>query len=70
VRFYGTVALADPGGQVGFQLLRPGKSMHEGGSVVIRSAPRCSPLDFVGKPGVRLVHVEHGNPGAAGADIY
>ncbi len=34
VRFYGTVAPADPGAQVGFRLLRPGKSVNEGGTIV------------------------------------
>jgi hypothetical protein len=34
VRFYGTVAPAEVGAQVGFQLLRPGKSVNEGGTVV------------------------------------
>ncbi len=34
VRFYGTVAPAEVGAQVGFQLLQPGKSVNEGGTVV------------------------------------
>jgi hypothetical protein len=34
VRFYATIALADPGAQVGFQLLQPGKSVNEGGTIV------------------------------------
>ncbi len=34
VRFYGTVAPAEVGAQVGFQLLRPGKSVNEGGTVI------------------------------------
>jgi hypothetical protein len=34
VRFYGTVAPAEVGAQVGFQFLRPGKSVNEGGTVV------------------------------------
>jgi hypothetical protein len=34
VRFYGTVAPAEVGAQVGFQLLRPGKSINEGGTIV------------------------------------
>jgi hypothetical protein len=34
VRFFGTVAPAEVGAQVGFQLLRPGKSINEGGTVV------------------------------------
>jgi hypothetical protein len=33
-RFFGTVAPAEVGAQVGFQLLRPGKSINEGGTVV------------------------------------
>jgi hypothetical protein len=33
-RFFGTVAPAEVGAQVGFQLLRPGKSVNEGGTVV------------------------------------
>ena len=34
VRFYGTVAPAEVGAQVGFQLLQPGKSINEGGTIV------------------------------------
>jgi hypothetical protein len=34
VRFYGTVAPAEAGAQVGFQLLQPGKSINEGGTIV------------------------------------
>ncbi len=34
VRFYGTVAPAEVGAQVGFQLLRPSKSVNEGGTIV------------------------------------
>jgi hypothetical protein len=34
VRFYGTVAPAEVGAQVGFQLLAPGKSINEGGTIV------------------------------------
>lgn len=34
VRFYGTVAPAEVGAQVGFQLLQPGKSVNEGGTIV------------------------------------
>ncbi|HEV3047453.1 MAG TPA: fibronectin type III domain-containing protein [Solirubrobacteraceae bacterium] len=33
-RLYGTVAPAEPGALVGFQLLRPGRSLNEGGTVV------------------------------------
>jgi hypothetical protein len=34
VRFFGTVAPAEVGAQVGFQLLQPGKSINEGGTIV------------------------------------
>jgi hypothetical protein len=34
VRFYGTVAPAEVGAQVGYQLLQPGKSVNEGGTIV------------------------------------
>ena len=34
VRFFGAVAPADPGVQVGFQLLRPPKPVNEGGTIV------------------------------------
>jgi hypothetical protein len=33
-RLYGTVAPAEPGALVGFQLLRPGRSLNQGGTVV------------------------------------
>jgi len=41
VRFYGTVAPAEVGAQVGFQLLRPGKSVNEGETVVRRGHVGC-----------------------------
>jgi hypothetical protein len=34
VRLYGTIAPAEVGALVGFQLLRPGNSINEGGTVV------------------------------------
>jgi hypothetical protein len=37
-RLYGTVAPAEPGALVGFQLLRPGRSLNRGGTVVKASA--------------------------------
>jgi hypothetical protein len=39
VRFYGTVAPAEVGAQVGFQFLQPGKSINEGGTIVRSGTP-------------------------------
>jgi hypothetical protein len=42
VRLYGTVAPAEVGALVGFQLLRPGNSINEGGTVVKAATPTVS----------------------------
>jgi hypothetical protein len=50
VRLYGTVAPAEVGAAVGFQLLRPGKSLNQGGTFVKAATPTVSRFD-------RIVHV-------------
>jgi hypothetical protein len=52
VRLYGTVAPAEVGALVGFQLLRPGKSVNEGGTVVTGGTSSVSRFSAV----VRLRH--------------
>ena len=51
-RLYGTVAPAEVGALVGFQLLRPGKSVNEGGTVVKAGTATVSSFSRV----VRLRH--------------
>jgi hypothetical protein len=65
VRLYGTVAPAEVGALVGFQLLRPGKSVNEGGTVVktgTSSVSRFSRVIRVRHPGLyrALVRVTDG----------
>jgi hypothetical protein len=50
VRLYGTVAPAEVGAAVGFQLLRPGKSLNQGGTFVKAATPTVSRFS-------RIVHV-------------
>lgn len=52
VRLYGTVAPAEVGALVGFQLLRPGRSVNEGGTVVKAGTPTVSRFS-------RVVHIRH-----------
>ena len=52
VRLYGTVAPAEVGALVGFQLLTPGRSTNEGGTVVKAGAPTVSRFD-------RIVRIRH-----------
>jgi hypothetical protein len=52
VRLYGTVAPAQVGALVGFQLLRPGKSVNEGGTAVTAGTASVSRFRAV----VRLRH--------------
>lgn len=52
VRLYGTVAPAEVGALVGFQLLRPGRSVNEGGTVVKSATPTVSRFS-------RVVRVRH-----------
>ncbi len=52
VRLYGTVAPAEAGALVGFQLLRPGKSVNEGGTSVTAGTSSVSRFSAV----VRLRH--------------
>ncbi|HWY90168.1 MAG TPA: hypothetical protein VNY31_05795 [Solirubrobacteraceae bacterium] len=52
VRLYGTVAPAEVGALVGFQLLRPGRSVNEGGTVVKPGTPTVSRFS-------RVVRVRH-----------
>jgi hypothetical protein len=52
VRLYGTVAPAEVGALVGFQLLRPGNSINQGGTVVKAGTPTVSRF-------ARIVHVRH-----------
>ena len=52
VRLYGTVAPAEVGALVGFQLLRPGKSVNEGGTAVTAGTASVSRFRAV----VRLPH--------------
>ncbi len=52
VRLYGTVAPAQVGALVGFQLLRPGKSVNEGGTVVKSATPTVSRFS-------RVIRVRH-----------
>jgi hypothetical protein len=52
VRLYGTVAPAEVGALVGFQLLRPGKSVNEGGTAVTAGTSTVSRFSTV----VRLRH--------------
>jgi len=52
VRFYGTVAPAEVGALVGFQLLRPGRSVNEGGTAVRAGSAAVSRFSRV----VRLRH--------------
>jgi hypothetical protein len=55
VRLYGTVAPAEVGALVGFQLLRPGNSINEGGTVVKTATPtvsRFSRIVRVRRPGL------------------
>jgi hypothetical protein len=65
VRLYGTVAPAEVGALVGFQLLRPGKSVNEGGTVVktgTATVSRFSRVIRVRHPGLyrALVKVSDG----------
>jgi len=52
VRLYGTVAPAEVGALVGFQLLRPGGSVNEGGTVVKAGTATVSRFS-------RVVHIRH-----------
>jgi hypothetical protein len=52
VRLYGTVAPAEVGALVGFQLLRPGNSINEGGTVVKTGTSTVSRFE-------RIIHVRH-----------
>ena len=52
VRLYGTVAPAEVGALVGFQLLRPGRSVNEGGTAVTAGTATVSRFSAV----VRLPH--------------
>jgi hypothetical protein len=52
VRLYGTVAPAEVGALVGFQLLRPGNSINQGGTVVKTGTPTVSRFS-------RVIHVRH-----------
>lgn len=52
VRLYGTVAPAEVGALVGFQLLRPGRSVNEGGTVVKTATPTVSRFS-------RVIRVRH-----------
>ena len=52
MRLYGTVAPAEVGALVGFQLLTPGRSTNEGGTVVKAGTPTVSRFSRV----VRLRH--------------
>jgi hypothetical protein len=52
VRLYGTVAPAEVGALVGFQLLRPGRSVNEGGTVVKTGTSTVSRFS-------RVIHVRH-----------
>ena len=52
VRLYGTVAPAEAGALVGFQLLRPGRSVNEGGTVVKAGTATVSRFSRI----VRLRH--------------
>jgi len=52
VRLYGTVAPAEVGALVGFQLLTPGKSVNEGGTVVKAGTASVSSFSRI----VRLRH--------------
>lgn len=65
VRLYGTVAPAEVGALVGFQLLRPGNSINQGGTVVKAGTPtvsRFSRIVRVRRPGLyrALVRVTDG----------
>ena len=63
VRLYGTVAPAEVGALVGFQLLRPGKSVNEGGTVVKAGTSTVSSFS-------RVVRVRHPRPvSGAGQDL-
>jgi len=52
VRLYGTVAPAEVGALVGFQLLRPGRSLNQGGTVVKTGTATVSRFS-------RVIHVRH-----------
>lgn len=52
VRLYGTVAPAEVGALVGFQLLRPGRSVNKGGTVVKAGTATVSRFS-------RVVHIRH-----------
>jgi hypothetical protein len=52
VRLYGTVAPAEVGALVGFQLLRPGKSVNQGGTVVKAGTATVSSFS-------RVIRVRH-----------
>jgi hypothetical protein len=52
-RLYGTVTPAEVGALVGFQLLRPGKSVNKGGTVVKTATPSYSKFS-------RVVRIQHG----------
>jgi hypothetical protein len=52
-RLYGTVTPAEVGALVGFQLLRPGKSLNKGGTVVKAATASYSRFS-------RVVHIQHG----------
>jgi len=52
VRLYGTVAPAEVGALVGFQLLRPGNSVNQGGTVVKAGTPTVSRFS-------RVVRIHH-----------
>jgi hypothetical protein len=65
VRLYGTVAPAEVGALVGFQLLRPGNSINQGGTVVKAGTPtvsRFSRVVRVRRPGLyrALIKVSDG----------
>jgi hypothetical protein len=69
VRLYGTVAPAEVGALVGFQLLQPGNSINEGGTAVKAGTPTVSRFERivrVRRPGVYRALVKI----ADGAHVY
>ncbi len=67
VRLYGAVAPAEVGALVGFQLLQPGNSVNEGGTVVKAGTPtvsRFSRIVRVRRPGLYRALIKVSNDGA------
>ena len=67
VRLYGAVAPAEVGALVGFQLLQPGKSVNEGGTVVkaaTLTVSRFSRIVRVRRPGLYRALIKVSNDGA------